>query len=442
MSKKVIVGSSNKPKLIKPTNLPNSPQKLLKQSHSSPSKLDTKIRDLPKDSSTLFNPGQNILNSLQPPTIYDFYSTLDRFSFKILKFLNTKENGNFVFSPYCIFLCSIISTCLSKGNAQAQLLDALELDRQTANSLDIDPYTIETSELIQQFSTFFHRDFDSNNPISPAFSRFWQYLKKQYKIKSSLSPLSFFQTKNYLVRLINQTMSNVYGTSDEKITVLVDSLDNDGNQFLKNSVVVKVVNFLKQEANLISFKEITDVWKNTNKVKKNMEISIPNLKIKSVQLPEPGSKSINSYVGKETNGVISNLIPSSSIPKQSFFLLTSVLTFKANWNIEFQESQTKGFKFFNFDGTDKVVPMMQMISKIQFHENDEFKLLELKFIHSKIGMILALPKLHDQKSIHSMVDKFSQQTISYFIYQMERKTVKIKIPLFRIEWGSSFKPLF
>ncbi|KAL6570473.1 hypothetical protein OROGR_000023 [Orobanche gracilis] len=67
---------------------------------------------------------------------------------------------------------------------------------------------------------------------------------------------------------------------------------------------------------------------------------------------------VNSWVEKETNGLITELLPPNAIHKLTKFIFANALCFKAEWKHKFDASSTFDGDFHLLNGTSIMVPFM------------------------------------------------------------------------------------
>ncbi|KAL9301758.1 putative Serpin family protein [Arabidopsis thaliana] len=92
------------------------------------------------------------------------------------------------------------------------------------------------------------------------------------------------------------------------------------------------------------------------------------------------NREVNSWVEKQTNGLITNLLPSN--PKSAPLtdhIFANVLFFNGRWDSQFDPSLTKDSDFHLLDGTKVRVPFMTGASCRYTHVYEGFKVINLQY---------------------------------------------------------------
>lgn len=108
--------------------------------------------------------------------------------------------------------------------------------------------------------------------------------------------------------------------------------------------------------------------------------------------PEEAVQKINEWVAAHTNGKINKLVDSSNIDELTRLVLTNAIYFKANWLVQFDESETK-MEEFQVDASKSVqVPMMRKTALFGYRETSHMKMLELPYEGENFSMLILLPR--------------------------------------------------
>jgi serpin B len=67
---------------------------------------------------------------------------------------------------------------------------------------------------------------------------------------------------------------------------------------------------------------------------------------------------VNSWVEKETKGLIKDLLPDGSVSSETLLILANALYFKGAWKEKFDASRTKKDDFFLLNGSSVQVSFM------------------------------------------------------------------------------------
>ncbi|KAL6982834.1 hypothetical protein U1Q18_016227 [Sarracenia purpurea var. burkii] len=92
---------------------------------------------------------------------------------------------------------------------------------------------------------------------------------------------------------------------------------------------------------------------------------------------------VNSWVEKETNGLIKELLPSGSVDSSTSLILANALYYKGEWNEKFDTSNTKKHDFHLLNGRSVQVPFMTSMNKQLVRAFNGFKVLGLPYKHGE-----------------------------------------------------------
>lgn len=145
---------------------------------------------------------------------------------------------------------------------------------------------------------------------------------------------------------------------------------------------------------------------------------------------ETSRQTINSYIEKQTNNKITNLIPSGGINSMTRLVLTNAVYFKGTWKWSFDKTLTTK-QDFNISSLKKVnVDMMTMLPKktdLNYFGSKDLQILELPYKGDKLSMYVLLPT----NDIDSMKSLLTIPKIASYILQMKStKLEKISLPKF------------
>ncbi len=141
-------------------------------------------------------------------------------------------------------------------------------------------------------------------------------------------------------------------------------------------------------------------------------------------------KTINTWVEKQTNDKIKDLIPAGVLNADSRLVLTNAIYFKAPWAIPFSEKQTKPAPFELAGGKKVDVPMMQTFQSALFASHDAFSIVELPYSKGQQGMIVILPKKKD--GLADVEKMLTAQNLAEWTKKMSTHHVDLKLPKFKI----------
>ncbi len=149
-----------------------------------------------------------------------------------------------------------------------------------------------------------------------------------------------------------------------------------------------------------------------------------------VRAAETARKTINTWVEKETNDKIKNLIQKGVLDSMTRLVLTNAIYFKGNWARQFKEDRTKEAPFTLADGRKVDVAMMNQTGQFNYMETESFQGLELPYVDDELSMIILLPNKFDG------LDKFEKtltaENLSKWMDELNNREVRVSIPKFKM----------
>ncbi|XP_056376991.1 serpin B6-like [Hyla sarda] len=112
-----------------------------------------------------------------------------------------------------------------------------------------------------------------------------------------------------------------------------------------------------------------------------------------LQDSEKSRQTINTWVERQTDGKIKDILGPDSIDSLTKLVLVNAIYFKGNWANKFPEENTEQKPFKMSKTKSKPVPMMFQRNKfnMSYIEDLEAKVLELPYLNNELSMIILLP---------------------------------------------------
>ncbi|NXN68442.1 SPB10 protein, partial [Himantopus himantopus] len=116
-------------------------------------------------------------------------------------------------------------------------------------------------------------------------------------------------------------------------------------------------------------------------------------KINFKTAPDQSRKEINTWVEKQTEGKIKNLLSSQDVVNSTKLILVNAIYFKAEWEVKFQARDTNLQPFRLSKNKTKPVKMMYMRNTfpVLIMEKLNFKMIELPYVKHELSMFILLP---------------------------------------------------
>ncbi|HOW36562.1 MAG TPA: serpin family protein [Candidatus Omnitrophota bacterium] len=142
---------------------------------------------------------------------------------------------------------------------------------------------------------------------------------------------------------------------------------------------------------------------------------------------------INSWVEKQTNDKIKNLIPQGMIGRETRLVLTNAIYFKGLWLMPFNKKDTKEQDFKVSPGNKVKVPMMHLSgdeANFNYAETDKLQILELPYEGNELSMLILLPKNDDLRGLENSL---GFKKLSEWKNLLSREEVSVYLPKFKLE---------
>ncbi|NOZ08906.1 MAG: serpin family protein [FCB group bacterium] len=142
---------------------------------------------------------------------------------------------------------------------------------------------------------------------------------------------------------------------------------------------------------------------------------------------------INSWVEKQTNNKIRNLIAATPDPATAMILVNAIY-FKGNWESQFDPELTVEADFFRLGKAKTTIPMMYQEGNFGYAKIDGAKLLELPYVGNELSMVIILPD--SPGGLPDLEDRLSTGNLETWLSGISQKTVEIYLPRFKVTWGT------
>lgn len=153
---------------------------------------------------------------------------------------------------------------------------------------------------------------------------------------------------------------------------------------------------------------------------------------------EKSRQIINSFIQKQTNGTIKDLIPVGILNGYTKLVLTNAIYFKGIWKWEFDKSKTRDLDFKITPLITVKTPMMYMEpsdkAKFNYADLEKMQILELPYKGEKISMLVLLPKQMENHDYTLEDIELSSEKLNEYKSQMkETKIDAIYLPKFELK---------
>lgn len=155
---------------------------------------------------------------------------------------------------------------------------------------------------------------------------------------------------------------------------------------------------------------------------------------------EKEMKAINSWVEKQTNGKIKDLIPQGALDALTRMVLVNAIYFKGDWASQFKERHTRE-RDFHISAEEKVKAMMMyQQGKFRLAADADTQALEMPYKGEALSMLVLLPK--EKNGISKLEKTLTAKKLDDLIGGLRETTVQVTFPKFKIETGYDLIPPF
>lgn len=145
---------------------------------------------------------------------------------------------------------------------------------------------------------------------------------------------------------------------------------------------------------------------------------------------------INSWVEKNTESKIENLLSEGAVDTSTVLVLVNAIYFKDKWLQQFNKEDTIDAPFRMNKNNTKSVPMMRQKSRFNFADVPEAKckMLEMPYQGKELNMIVLLPDdvEDDTTGLEMLEKKLTYEKLMEWMKSMSEYEVQVQLPRFKL----------
>ena len=149
-----------------------------------------------------------------------------------------------------------------------------------------------------------------------------------------------------------------------------------------------------------------------------------------VKTAEKARRTVNTWVEKQTNGKIKDLIGQGSLDAMTRLVLTNAIYFKGNWARQFKEDQTRDEPFTLLDGGKVQTPMMNQKATFGYAEVGTLQVLQMPYVGEELSMVVLLPKT--AAGIGEFEKALTAENMSKWLGGIRNREVMVSMPKFKM----------
>ena len=168
-----------------------------------------------------------------------------------------------------------------------------------------------------------------------------------------------------------------------------------------------------------------------NLVKQNYNSELKNVDFKDNAEREATRRDINSWVEKNTNDKIKNILSQGDLNAMTRLVLVNAIYFNADWTTPFKIESTKPREFSLVNGTKTIVSFMNQLGQFNYYEDSKIQAIEIPYKENKASMVIILPITTDGiKELGKSLDyKYYQEIIE----ALQSTDVGLSFPKFKMD---------
>ena len=144
--------------------------------------------------------------------------------------------------------------------------------------------------------------------------------------------------------------------------------------------------------------------------------------------PEEAREAINSWVEKETEDKIKDLIPPNAINTLTRLVLANAIYFNGSWRYPFEKSSTADAPFTLLNGTQTTVDMMKLTSdNLGYVRVDQVQAVNLPYLSPDFAMTIIVP---DEGSFSDYEAQLDAQELEGLFKSLTMNRVNLQMPKF------------
>jgi serpin B len=147
-------------------------------------------------------------------------------------------------------------------------------------------------------------------------------------------------------------------------------------------------------------------------------------------------REINNWTEQQTKGRIKDLFPPGSIAGDTRLVLTSAIYFYGKWQFAFAVKDTQPALFRGPAGQSEA-KFMNKTASFGYSETADLQILEMKYAGTPIAFDVLLPK--QDKGLPALEKSLTATQISDWVKGLQRRSVQVAMPKFRVESEFSLK---
>lgn len=166
-------------------------------------------------------------------------------------------------------------------------------------------------------------------------------------------------------------------------------------------------------------------------VKSNYASELKNVDFKDNVEREATRNDINTWVEKNTNNKIRNILSQGDLNALTRLVLVNAIYFYGDWATPFTKELTKTKDFTLIDGTKATVPFMNLGDRYNYYEDSKIQAIEIPYKDNKASMVILLPNTTD--GIAELGKSLDYKYYQEIIEGLQSTDVHLSLPKFKMD---------
>jgi serpin B len=167
-------------------------------------------------------------------------------------------------------------------------------------------------------------------------------------------------------------------------------------------------------------------------VKSNYASELKNVDFKDNTERETTRNDINTWVEKNTNNKIRNILSQGDLNTLTRLVLVNAIYFYGDWAKPFEKELTKTKDFTLIDGTKDTVPFMKQGGRYNYFEDSKIQAIEIPYKDNKASMVIFLPNTTD--GIAELGKSLDYKYYQEVIESLQTTDVSLSLPKFKMDF--------
>ncbi len=142
-------------------------------------------------------------------------------------------------------------------------------------------------------------------------------------------------------------------------------------------------------------------------------------------------KKINSWVSKNTNNKITDLLSNNDLNELTRLVLLNAIYFNAKWATEFKGEKTRQMTFYGKNSVEYVTDFMNGTQNVALSESNDAQMMKIDYESKKASMFIIMPK--ENVDIDKYISDLDEQKFASLEKNLQTFKADVSMPKFKIE---------